>query len=281
MQVMKRYRVLIWDFDIRVRTLADPIENEWEEWVKKQCLENRSRIEQGLLAQYGEERSEEKKKNFIDLGVKPFSIVAFHNQFFEQVRTSFIMEAYYPALVGVCTLGERILNHLILILRDYYRSTPEYKKVWSKESFDDWSLAIDTLWSWDVILPGVKDGFIELMKMRHKAIHFRPETDQNARELALSAIKCLQKIIGEQFSGVGPQPWFITDIPGEIYIKLKWENNPFIMKVYLSSCVKVGPNNIIKSLCPLNVNDQFEYEETVVSDDEFVRLRKKAQNRNQ
>lgn len=226
-------------------------------------------------------RFKRKEKNFIDLEAKPFSIVAFHNKFFEQARTSFIMGAYYSALVAACALGERILNHLILILRDYYKDTPEYKKVYRKDSFDDWGLAIKTLSSWRVLLPGAQKNYFELRDMRHQAIHFRPETDHNDRELALSAIKCLQRIVGEQFSGIGTQPWFITGIPGEIYIKRDWEDNPFIMKIYIPSCAKVGPNNVIESLHPpIPVNDQFEYEEKETSDDEFVRLRNKAKNCN-
>jgi thiamine pyrophosphokinase len=274
---MKRYRVLHWDFDTRARTLLDPIREEWDEEVKKLHYENRARTERSLIAQYGEIRVEQKRKNFIDLEAKTFSIVAFHNKFFEQVRTSFVMGAYYPALTAACALGERILNHLILVLRNDYRSTPEYKKIYRKDSFDDWVLAIETLVAWDILLPEVKDQFYELMEMRHKAIHFRPETDRNDRELALEAIRCLQRIIGTQFSGFGPQPWFITGIPGEIYIKKEWENRPFIKKVYLPNCAYVGPRHIIESLVPqIVVNDRFEYEDKEVPDEEFVWLRLEA-----
>ncbi len=278
---MKRYRVLLWDFDTRVRALADPIRDEWEDKIKQQHLENRRRTEQGLIFQYGEAHSQGKKGNFIELEAKPFSILAFHNKFFEQIRISFVMGAYYPALVAVCSLGERILNHLVLMLREHYKNTPEYKKVYRKDSFDDWSLAINTLSSWEIILPEVKSEFLKLMDMRHKAIHFRPETDHNDRELALSAIRCLQKIVGNQFSAFGKQPWFIIGIPGEIYIKKEWEQNPFISNVYLPNCAKVGPQNVIESLQPqITINDKFEYEEKEISDDEFIQLRKAAQNRN-
>ena len=170
---MKRYRVLVWDFDTRVRTLADPIREEWDEKVKKLHYENRAKTERGLIAQYGEIGAEHKKKNFIDLEAKPLSIVAFHNKFFEQVRTSFVMGAYYPALTAACALGERILNHLILILRVDYKSTSQFKKIYRKDSFDDWELAINTLMAWDVLLPEAKGQFLKLMDMRHKAIHFR------------------------------------------------------------------------------------------------------------
>lgn len=217
---MKRYRILpFFDFDTRCLTLTDEIRAEWEDKIKEQHKNNQIRTIANLVAEYGVIQSEQKIKNFTDLGPKPISVVAFHNSFFSQVRSAYVVGSYYPALTGACALGERILNHLVLGLRDNFKSTSEYKKIYRKSSFDDWSLAIDTLASWQVLLPKAEIGFRQLMDKRHKAIHFQPVVDQNAKDLSLEAIKCLQEIIGEQFSGFGPQPWFIGDIPGEIYIK--------------------------------------------------------------
>lgn len=274
---MKRYRVLpFFDFDTRVRTLVDPIDEKWEEHIKAQHYKNRENTILGLNAEFGELHSEIKVKNFIDLEAKPISVIAFHNEFFAQVRTAFVMGAYYPALTGACALGERILNHLILSLRDNYRSTPEYKTIYRKESFDDWGLAINTLEAWGVLLPQAVRDFRELMQKRHKAIHFRPETDHNARELALEAIKNLQVIIGEQFSGWGTQPWFVTTIPGEIYIKKEWETRPFIAKVYLPNAALVGYKHRIEAIHPrVRIIDPDHNSNTPeVTDDEFSNFRK-------
>jgi hypothetical protein len=275
---MKRYRVLGWDFDSRAITLKDEIRDEWEEAVKEQHRRNRRQAEESLIQQFGARHAEVKIQNFVDLDRKPFSVIAFHNHFFEQVRAAFVIGAYYPALTGACALGERILNHLVLSLREDFRATPEYKAVYRKSSFDDWNLAISTLESWGVLLPQAVDDFRLLMDKRHKALHFRPETDHNPRQLALEAISCLQRIIGEQFSGFGPQPWFITGTPGEIYIKKEWESQPFIRTVYLPNCLLVGYLNCIESLAPLVINDNFPYEERTISDDEFVSLRLQRQN---
>jgi len=272
---MKRYRVLpFFDFDTRVRTLADPIRDEWEEKIKKQHYENRRRVTDGLIAEFGELYKEKKIENFIALDAKPFSIIAFHNRFFTQIRNSFVIGAYYPALTGACALGERILNYLLLTLRDDYKGTQEYKEIFRKESFDDWTIPIRTLKAWDILLPDVEENFLKLKEMRNKAIHFRPETDQNDRELALEAISCLKAIIGSQFSSFGPQPWFITGIPGEIYIKQSWEKKPFIEKIYIPNCALVGPKHRIDSLMPqIVINDRFEYENRQISDEEFCELR--------
>ncbi|MRR56829.1 MAG: hypothetical protein EG824_01245 [Deltaproteobacteria bacterium] len=273
---MKRYRVLpFFDFDARVRSLADPIDDGWEEHVKAQHYRNRENTVLRLKAEFGELQADAKIQNFIDLDAKPISVIAFHNDFFSQVRTAFVMGAYYPALTGACALGERILNHLVLSLRDDYRSTPEYKAVYRKDSFDDWALAIGTLVAWDVLLPQAVEDFRSLMQQRHKAIHFRPETDKNARELALAAIKCLQAIIGEQFCGFGPQPWFITAIPGEIYIKKEWETRPFVAKVYLPNAAPVGYRHRIEAIFPKVQIVDPDHDTTLPegSDEEFALLR--------
>jgi hypothetical protein len=274
---MKRHRILaFFDFDTRSLMLSQPIREEWEEHVKAQHRQNRDETIKGLKAEFGEVEADQKIQNFVDLGSKPLSIIAFHNAFFAQARSSFVVESYYPALTGACALGERILNHLILALRDDFKSTPEYKKVYRKDSFDDWTLAIDTLVAWDVLLPAAADDFRVLMRKRCDAIHFRPEIDHNVRQLALDAVTCLQKIIGEQFSGFGPQPWFITGIPGEIYIKKDWETKPFISKIYLRNGPLVGPHHRIESIYPqLRIVDP-DHDKVCpeISDDEFVRIRK-------
>lgn len=273
---MKRYRNLaILDFDKRSLTLSGPINEEWEEKVKALHYQNRANTIQRLVAEFGQVGADHKIQNFVDLGPKPFSVIAFHNRFFTQARTAYVMGASYPALAGACALGERILNHLVLALRDDFKATPQYKDVYRKDSFDDWTVAIETLVAWDVLLPKAVDGFRSLMQMRHEALHFRPETDRNDGPLALRAIKCLQDIIGEQFSGFGPQPWFITGIPGEIYIKKDWENRPFIKKIYLPNGHLVGPHNKVETLVPqVSIVDTSDYQGCGdISDQQFVQIR--------
>jgi hypothetical protein len=215
-------------------------------------------------------------KNFIDLGSIPMSFLTFHNKFLHQIRNSFVIGGYYPALTGACALGERILNRLILYLRDDFSKTSEYKKVYDKDSFDDWNLAINVLVAWDILLPDAVKAFRDLATVRNQAIHFEPEVDKNDRELALKATKLLHKIIEEQFSGFGPRPWFITKILGECYIKKEWEVNPFVRKICIPNCVYVGPCHKIEV-----ENNQFvvydvdTYEAKEVSDDEFIELRNK------
>jgi hypothetical protein len=125
---VKRYRVLSHEFDYRSNWLTMEIQNEWEDHIKKMWRDGIRNVERGLLLEYGIEDADRKLQDFIDLGEKPVSILAYHNRFANQVRQSFVVGGYYPALVAACALGERILNHLVLDLRDYFKGTAEYKR---------------------------------------------------------------------------------------------------------------------------------------------------------
>jgi hypothetical protein len=94
---MKRYRVLSFDFDTRVHILTQEIHDEWEDEIKKLHRQNKDAVEKSFVSSYGAEAQEAKRRNFIELGDKPLSILAFHNRFFEQIRTAFVTGAYYPA----------------------------------------------------------------------------------------------------------------------------------------------------------------------------------------
>lgn len=272
---MKRYRVLFLDFDARVNTLTLDIRDEWDEEVKELHKENQKTIEKGLVDEFGAHEFDVKRQNFVDLGDKPMSILAFHNRFFQQIRRAFVMGSYYPALTAACALGERILNYLILMLRDEFKNSEMYKRVYRKDSFDDWDLAIDTLEAWDILLTDVVTAFRDLKSARHKAIHFRPDVDRNDRQLSLDAIHHLRTIVAKQFGSFGLLPWFIEDTPGESFIRKDCEQQPFITKVYLPNCLHVGPLHEITDMGSRNiVNDDFEYEDREITDEEFRDMRK-------
>lgn len=273
MFIVKRYRVLSMDFDSGPSLLTMEIRNEWDESVKEQHRKNQEQVKQELIHNYGPNAVDMKLHNYIDLGPKPMSILAFHNKFFEQIRSAFIVGSYYPALTGACTLGERILNHLIHSLRENFKATPEYKRVYNKDSFDDWEFAITVLESWGVLLPEVAAAFIELAELRHSSIHFNPAVDKNERHIALQAIKKLGYIINRQFGSFGNQPWFIPGIRGASYLKREVENNPFIKKIYIPNCHLVGPSHKLEFVSEgtqvgFQVHDD-EYEDREISDEEF------------
>jgi hypothetical protein len=194
------------------------IQEQWEPKVKQLHHENKLNIIEGLKTEFGLNDFSAKLTNFIDLGPAPFSIITFHNKFSYQARTAFVMGSYYPALTSICALGERILNHLIRHLREYFKSTEQYKYVYNKDSFDNWGTAIDTLEAWKILLPDSTTALRELSELRNHSLHFNPETDTNDRVDALNALKLLNQVINTQFGASGSQPWFII-AKGASFIK--------------------------------------------------------------
>lgn len=274
---MKRYRVLDFGFDSRAWMLSEEIQPSWEPEVQALWRDNKARLRQQLLAEYGSFNFDTKVTNFIDFGRIPFSIFAFHNRFVDQIRRAVVMGAFYPALVASCALGERVLNHLVIALREDFRATVQYKRVRTKDSFDNWHLAIDTLQSWGVLLPEAASGFRNLHSIRVRAIHFRPEVDTNDRALALEAVACLLRIIEVQFGPAGHHPWLLPDMNGEDFIAKAAESLPFVRRIVLQNCRLVGPRHTLAfEDGRWIVKDDHAYEDREVSDDEFRELRKLA-----
>lgn len=238
-----RRRHLSWgmDFDSRASALETQISDDWEPQVKEMHLRNRAQTIEGLTQSFGSENIDSKIENFVAIGIKPMSVLSYHNKFFEQVRRTFVMSDYYPALVGACALGERILNHMLLDLRSYYSHTPEYKKIYRKESFDDWDQPIDILETWGILLPPAASEFRSLKGLRNKSIHFNLSTYTSLREDALAAIIHLRSAIEGQFGSFALRPWFISDTKGHVFIRKSYETNPFVAVYFLPRCPFVGP----------------------------------------
>jgi len=267
---MKRYRVLECDFDSRAMILKEQVQDSWEPQVKAQWQQNQIEIKEGLIARYGPLGCHQKISNFEALDSAPFSIIAFHNKFLRQARDAFVVGAYYPALTAACALGERMLNQLVLHLRDDYRSAPEYKKVYRKDSFDNWDVAIETLEAWDVLLPEPAAKFRELRGTRHRSLHFNPETDKNDRDLALQAIKTLTAIVAGQFSAAGKQPWFIMGVKGATFVKKAYEEVPFVKRIVLPSCRLVGARHTMELKHDTwIIHDDHDYGDGEITDEEF------------
>lgn len=306
---MKRYLIQFSSvtFDTRPQILAQEINPEWDDEVRSMWERNKQQIIQGLIQQYGSLKIELKVNNFLQLGREPFSIIAYHNRFLQQSRNAFICGNYYPALTGACALGERILNHLVLHLRDYHKGSKYYKRVYDKKSFDNWDITIEALDEWQVFVSeevfsawksfaikrlkqhedisvlnsasSVAELFGKLCDIRNASLHFRIDLDFEDREPALCALHLLQDIIAIQFGIEGPLPWFIPGARGSHFIKKEFENTPFIKEFYLPACELVGPNYKVKQAensLELEINDPEMYDDVEISDEQFAELLNKS-----
>lgn len=273
---MRRYRPLVHDFDLRAHQLRQAIKEDWAPEVKESWEHSKAQVREGLIHQYGAADYARKAKDFEVHGVVPLSVVAHHNAAFRQIRDSFVVGAYYPALTAATSLGERILNHLIFGLRERYANTRRYKGVARKNSLQNWHQAINVLREWDVLREEVVPPLRRLEELRQKAVHFLdPELIQGAREHAGEAMELMREIIELQFGSFGPHPWFITDIPGVVFVKKSWEDHPFVQLVYVPNCVLVGPNHFLETgqrPGEFKVIDDPDYEDRDITDEEFSKL---------
>ena len=260
---MKRHVFIPQDFNYAVNTLnLNPPDESWDDLRKESYHQNQDRIIQRLQLQYGPDRFFQKLENFKEIGALPASVISYHNDFFRQIRDSFVQESYYTALTGACALGERIYSHLIFDLRNSYSAPDFYKDVKNKNSFQNWDKAIKCLETWGVFQEPV---------ISQEFLHFGADIYKNLRNDALKALRHLSKIIELQFSGHN-RPCMIENTR---FIKKSFESIPFIQRYYLPQCPLVSPDH---NLLRLNnggwlVFDRENYEDKEVSDREYASLR--------
>lgn len=270
---MKRYLVLHRDFDLRACILEPGYADQMAPEAKAAWQQQVSDLAASLASEHGMENLQLKFQNLADLGAKPLSLVSFHNVFFNEARQAFIQGCYYPSLTGICALGERVLNHLVLLFRDQFKLTPQYKKVYGKDSFDNWGLAIDTLETWGILRPETAAVFREFKATRNCAIHFRPDLDQECRGPALKALHEFNKIIELQFASFGKLPWYLTEIRGSSYIRKAFELHPFVKGVVLPNCALVGPKATLEFMNPgWRAIDDNDYPDIEISDADFAQF---------
>lgn len=300
---MRRYRISCFDFDTRARLLTQPTEG-WSKKAKDNFNKQVAQVKGGIIQEYGMISGNEKVSRFIELEAKPISIIAYHNSLMNQVRSSYVQGAYYPALTSTCTLGERILNHLVLDLRNDYKSEydseekpkhpcedceefedikkkglfkPEFD-IYSCKSCSNWNLMIRCLVKWGIFNSDIESNFKKLARKRHKSIHFNGNAVSNLKDDSLEAIKLLQEIIQNIFSAFGSE--YFIPAKGESFLKKELESKPFFKKYYIPNSKLVTPYHKVKSVMPDFIIEDIELKNNKeISDDEFIRLREDFQKK--
>jgi hypothetical protein len=110
---VKRYRLTEISFDGRPHFLTTEIQEDWEPDVKAVWQENRRIITAAIASEFGDLNLDQKLRDLSAIDSEPFTVIAFHDAFLNQVRRAFVAGAHCPALTRACALGERILNPAI------------------------------------------------------------------------------------------------------------------------------------------------------------------------
>jgi hypothetical protein len=270
----RRYRPIHVTFDTRNIVLDMDIKPEWEPQIKDMWAANQEGIRANLLADLGWRDGIEKLDNYRAMGVAPWSVVFEHSVLLQQVRNSFAHGDFYPALVGACALGERLLNELILALRDDFKNhSATTRRVRGGRVGAEWGALISVLHGWGVFDDEVAETYRQLEELRHAAVHFVQELPVKTREPALDALLRLQTVVERVFEPHGGPPRFIAETPGDSYISLEAEDDPLIRRVFLPRSVLVSPVHRLEwdeSADRWSAFDDLDFEPSELTDDQFA-----------
>ena len=262
-------------FDTRAMLLTTVIQDDWEPEIQAQWRTNQAHVREWLIHEFGADSYGQKAKNLTDLGTAPWSVIALHNAYLKQVRDAFIATHYYSALLGACGLGERILNQLVLTLRDDYAEHPATRYVANKRALDNWKICVRTLREWRVLDDQTASEYLSLMDKRHAAVHYRSELDTgDAREAALAALRQLGDLVGRIFTPMGQSPYYFSGPLGRSYVRRDAEEIPFVRHFILPACVLVSPvfRFVNNAAAALDVYDDSHYGvgDRDLTDDDFA-----------
>lgn len=257
---MKRYRLTNFYINAMQTGLRNPA---------LQGAEREREIEQlkSVIAQMrGSVDIDEKFERWMELDLYTLRSRVEFEDFIEQVADAYVSKLDFPALTGACCIRERILNILILKLREHFRSSEHYPDVHRAGSFCDWPYAMEVLEDWGILNTEMLEHFNALKEIRHRRVHYQPIN--NARADALQAIKHALWLTHAIF-GVRADLTFMT--VGEIYVKKAVEASPLVMEFFLPSCIQVGYK--YRQEGPV-IHDEEPYENREITDEEFSRLRR-------
>lgn len=234
-------------FNTQALTLTEEINPEWAPAIVAQHEENRRQARMSVIHEFGNADHERKIQDYGELGRAPWTVLDQHNVFLAQVRDSFTLGAYYPALVGACALGERLLNELVILLRDSYTSHPAAVPVKTQKTFTDWVPCIKALFEWGVLDDSVASKLYEMRKLRNRSVHYGKHlAGSDARDDAIRAVHLVQEIVEDLFAPHGGPPRFIAGVSGHSFLALEAEDQPFIREFILPASLLVSPNFVME-----------------------------------
>jgi hypothetical protein len=271
----RRYRPIRVTFDTRNVALDVRIRDDWEPRIKATWERIHAQVWAELVDQFGALDADAKFENYRALGPAPWSVVFEHTVLLRQVRDSFTHGDFYPALVGACALGERLLHQLVDVLRqDYINHGSTTKRVRSGRLANDWGTLIDVLRGWGVLDDELAATYRELEGLRHRAVHVDRGLEVARRDAALTSILLLQRIVERVLEPHGGPPRYIADTPGASFLALEAEHEPIVKRIFLPHCALVTPDHRMEPDASVpggwRVFDDVDYPCEQLSDEDFA-----------
>jgi hypothetical protein len=240
---------------------------EESEYLEKERLA----LKKVLIGELGESNFDEKFKRWLEIEYPPLGLIDEYPEKIREIITAYSAGYFYAATTATGCLGERVLNRLVLKTRKHFTHTKQYKGIYSKNSFDDWSKMINLLQEWQVIPETTAGIFRELMPYRHEAIHYNEEYDFEKN--VHTAINLLIKGITEIFGVINRTDLFwVFNVPGEVWVKSEKENDPFVREFVLPHCYRAHAIHEIDFESKRIIENNPKLGK--LSDEEFISLRK-------
>jgi hypothetical protein len=188
-----------------------------------------------LKATLGHQHFEEKFQRWRKIDYPPLGLIDEYPEKITQIINTYSSGYFYPAVTSACCLAERILNRIILKTRDHFKNHPHYKKIYQKDSFDDWGKMIEIIADWNFVPERATDLLRQLMPLRHQSIHYSDSFDFEA--VASDVINKLIAAITEIFGVLNRKDiYLVFDIPGEIWVRREAQELPFVKEFVLPHC---------------------------------------------
>ncbi len=260
---MRRYRVARFMIDGTRQSLNN----------EKFPREYKDHIIQRIKERYGTHDHDAKMKRYLDLKPPNFMVMPDYVNILNEIRDSYISGYLYAALTASCCLGERILNTLIIRLRDHYKKSRRYKWAKKSDSLTDWKQCIDTLLVWNVFSEDTGNDFRKLLDIRHESIHFDKLLDVEAKSTKTANL--IMKITNDLF-GVNDLNFFWT--PGVPFVRKHRESEPIVRMFILPNCARVTYKHTVELGAEIGkfiILDDQSVPHKEVTDEEFIELVKK------
>lgn len=256
----RRYRLVQSYVDTRRRIFDSP---ELEELTAE--------IEEQLKAELGSTDFMNKFERWKKIDYPPIALIDRYAYKIQQIISTYCLGCFYPAVTSTCCLAERILNRFVLKTRDYFKSHPEYKKIYRKSSFDDWGKMLDLIADWQLVPENAVSLFRELMPIRHESIHYNEDYDFES--IAPVAINKLIAAVTEIFGVENRKDiYLVFDVPGEVWVRSAVENQPFVVEFIRPHCYYAHAVHDIDPTAR-RINERLGKTGSL-TDEEFIELRR-------
>lgn len=231
--------------------------------------ESINRAMEYVAQHHGQIDAENKYARWLEQNSPDICVPVEWHDLLREVESAYIHGDLYPALTSACCLGERILNHLVIGLKDCFKDSPRYKEVHGEKSFQNWEKSIEILSEWNVLNDEQSGLFNDLLKLRNPAIHFG--SVEELQENAKTAINLVYSITSKIF---GHTSGYFFICSGEIYLKVDEANKPLVKEFIVPHCHLLGFKHRIENRNgQATIVDDEEYSNDVLSDDEFIAQR--------